>query len=143
MEPTHREPSKPKSVARAKNRRPEIPIPDDFAPNETAYTFAVQFGFDKARVDAESLKMRLDAEKSEKCWRDWQAALRSWLVKAKEFADRDQQRGARQGQPYLQPPAKDGEYSWREEAAKRAAAAATNGSPEPSTDNSVARSPTR
>ncbi|HMI85722.1 MAG TPA: hypothetical protein VK550_16615 [Polyangiaceae bacterium] len=115
LEPTHREPSKPKSVARAKHRRPEIPIPGDFAPNETAYTFAVQFGFDKARVDAESLKMRLDAEKSDKRWRDWQAALRSWLVKAKEFEDRDQQRGVRPGQPYLQPRAKDGEYDWRDD----------------------------
>lgn len=109
-------PRPPVSKVKGQRRKPEVPMPDDFSPDDTAYAFGAKLGFDRSRVDAETINMRNDAEKNDKRWRSWQAALRTWLTHAKRFEERDAARGAgisRNGALPRQPDAPPGQQAWK------------------------------
>ena len=86
-------PLPPPLASQAKSRRrPGTAIPDDLTPNETTLAHATKLGFDDARVERELGNLRDNALRDDKRWRDWQAAIRTWLTNAKKFEERDQGR---------------------------------------------------
>lgn len=87
-EPTQKRESARERAA-AKKPSKQIAMPADFVPNETVYTFGAKLGFDRARVDAEAIRMRNDAEAKGVRRVDWQAAARTWLDRGKTFDERD------------------------------------------------------
>lgn len=64
----------------ASRRRPERPIPDDWAPNEKHFRQAQQMCADLAH---EVERFRNHEETHDRRARDWDAAFRNWLTKAK------------------------------------------------------------
>lgn len=81
--PLANEPSK------AKRRKPETPVPAGFVPDEEFVSWASkEFGFDRARVTREIAKFVDHALTTDRRARDWAAAARGWLRKAKDFDER-------------------------------------------------------
>lgn len=75
-----------------RRRKPEIPLPDDWKPKPRHQKKAEEF---KVSLSGEVMKFRTNAAMKDLRWRDWDAAFDSWLIKAKEFAERDAQRYGR------------------------------------------------
>jgi hypothetical protein len=72
-------PSSTKKVS-ASRRKPEIPMPDDWTPNETHVRIARECGVDGRREEAQ---FRDHAEANDRRQRDWDAAFRTWLRNAR------------------------------------------------------------
>jgi hypothetical protein len=75
--------STPKGVGGASRRKPEIPLPDDWAPNPTHVAYAVEFGVD---LGHEVSQFKAHAAANDRRQRDWDSAFRQWLGNAKKWA---------------------------------------------------------
>ena len=80
------------SRAGAQKREPSraTVLPDGFAPNETAVAMAAELGLNLA---AEQAAFKDHHAANGSTFKDWQAALRTWLRNAARFARRDAGRG--------------------------------------------------
>lgn len=67
----------------SKRRKPETPLPDDWQPTEDHRIYAARYQLD---VDREAERFRNHAAMKDRRVRDWNAAFRNWLDKAREFA---------------------------------------------------------
>lgn len=76
-----------------KKRRPEAPLPDDWAPTEAHQALAVDQGVD---LDHEAAKFADHAAANDRRQRDWDAAFRTWLRRARDY-------GATNSQPRASP----------------------------------------
>lgn len=100
-----------------KKRKPETLIPSAFSPAPGVFEMASKdLAFGRDRVLAELAKFKDHAETHERKVRNWQAAFRSWLRKAKEF-DGNKPRGAA-GPGLFQAPAREGQYDWTTKVSK-------------------------
>ena len=90
---TIKEPSVTVIGAGAQKREPSraTVLPDGFAPNETAVAMAAELGLNLA---AELAAFKDHHAANGSTFKDWQAALRTWLRNAARFARRDAGRGA-------------------------------------------------
>lgn len=80
------------SPAPSPRRKPERPLPADWTPNDGHRTRANDLGLD---LDAVAEQFRDHAAANDRRARDWDAAFRTWLSKAAEYAARDRARGDR------------------------------------------------
>lgn len=89
---TIKEPSVTVIGAGAQKREPSraTVLPDGFAPNETAVAMAAELGLNLA---AEQAAFKDHHAANGSTFKDWQAALRTWLRNAARFARRDAGRG--------------------------------------------------
>ncbi|MEV4383706.1 hypothetical protein, partial [Streptosporangium sp. NPDC049644] len=78
----------------AKSRRkPETPIPDDFAVTAQMRTSATEKGY-TVDLDRQTIRFINHAHQNDRRCRDWVAAWRNWIDKAQEIQDRDNARPA-------------------------------------------------
>lgn len=74
------------SRKKTERRKPETPIPDDFAPDETVFEMArTDLRFDRSRVMGELAKFKDHAAANDRRAREWMAAFRNWLRNAPDF----------------------------------------------------------
>ncbi|ROR97809.1 hypothetical protein EDD28_2418 [Salana multivorans] len=90
--PSRPGPVTPNGVTVSPRRKPERPLPDDWTPDEGHRRRAAELGLD---LDATAEAFRNHAATNDRRARDWNAAFRSWLTKAAEYAARDSARGRR------------------------------------------------
>lgn len=74
---------KPTQPTTSKRRKPETSLPDDWQPTEDHRIYAARYQLD---VDREAERFRNHAAMKDRRVRDWNAAFRNWLDKAREFA---------------------------------------------------------
>lgn len=108
--PTQPNPTPEGKSERRKRRAPEEPLPDGWAPDDTHRSLAVEQGVD---CDHEAAKFRDHAAANDRRQRDWDAAFRTWLRRARDY-------GATNGNARASPGAKGGQYAakYREAAAE-------------------------
>lgn len=75
-------PSQP-TRSKTKRRKPETPLPDDWQPTSDHRAYAERHQLD---VDREADRFRNHAAMNDRRVRNWNAAFRNWLDKAREFA---------------------------------------------------------
>ena len=82
--PSMNRPTNPSPHARASDRRsPTRPLPDSWQPNDAHHTLAADEQLDCHR---EAAKFRDHAQATGRRMRDWDAAFRTWLRRAGEYA---------------------------------------------------------
>lgn len=69
--------------AKTTRRKPERPLPEDWRPNAVHEAKAQYLGLD---VAAQAVAFRDHAETNDRRARDWDAAFRTWLTRAPQFA---------------------------------------------------------
>lgn len=69
-------------------KKPNRPIPDDFAINDTNLSYARSFGFSENDIKREHQRFRMNAKAKGLTFADWNAAEHNWITKAAEFAGR-------------------------------------------------------
>ena len=80
---TQPNPTQPQDKSeRRKRRAPETSLPDDWRPNDTHRALAADQGVD---CDHEAHKFRDHAAANDRRQRDWDAAFRTWLRRARDY----------------------------------------------------------
>jgi hypothetical protein len=69
-------------------KKPNRPIPDDFAINDTNLSYAKSFGFSDNDIKREHQRFRMNAKAKGLMFADWNAGEHNWITKAAEFAGR-------------------------------------------------------
>lgn len=91
----------PPVKAKTKSRKASAhTLPADFIPDASVYETAKRLELSRERVDVELEKLRDWAASKDARYVDWQATLRNWLRKAKEFESN--RNGRRNGAPLKQ-----------------------------------------
>jgi uncharacterized protein YdaU (DUF1376 family) len=70
---------------KARNRRPEIPLPDGWVPSERNIQDAQDRQFSAKEIDDEADRFRNHHQAKGSRYRDWDAAWRTWLGNARKF----------------------------------------------------------
>ncbi|WP_280393196.1 helix-turn-helix domain-containing protein [Nocardia wallacei] len=80
--PSRRSASKPRATAR---RKPSVPLPDDWRPNESHNKLAREIGLSTAQARIELENFRDHARAKDVRFRDWDAGFRTWLRNSVKF----------------------------------------------------------
>lgn len=80
--PSRPVPSRSSSRTSTPRRKPEVPLPADWSPNEKHKEIAEEMGVD---LQAAIVGFKDHAETNDRRARDWNAAFRTWLRKAPQF----------------------------------------------------------
>lgn len=75
-------------AAPRRRRKPEVPIPDGWVPNERNIADAQERGFTAWEIEDEADKFRNHHTSKGTLFRDWDAGWRTWLGKARQFQGR-------------------------------------------------------
>ena len=89
------EPSDIGRVPRAKPRKPEVPLPPDWVPNDRNLADAEARQFSTQEIEDEADRFRNYHTAKGNRFRDWDAAWRTWLGNARRFARPAPQGGKR------------------------------------------------
>ena len=78
----------PKKIPVRKSRKPEVPIPEGWVPNDRNIADAEQRGFSAQEIGHEADRFSNHHAAKGSLFRDWDAAWRTWLGNARTFAGR-------------------------------------------------------
>lgn len=90
--PSRPDPVTPNGVTVSPRRSPESRLPEAWEPTDTHRNKAAELRLD---IDREAEKFRDHAAANDRRARNWDAAFRTWLTKAAEYAARDASRAPR------------------------------------------------
>jgi DNA-binding transcriptional ArsR family regulator len=92
------EPEELRGAKAQKQRKPEMDLPEGWIPNDKNVQDAIDRGFSETEIENEADRFANFHSSKQNRFRDWDAAWRSWLARARQYRTNDRGKGgARSG----------------------------------------------
>ena len=92
------EPEELRGAKAQKQRKPEMDLPEGWIPNDKNVQDAIDRGFSETEIENEADRFANFHSSKQNRYRDWDAAWRSWLARARQYRTNDRGKGgARSG----------------------------------------------
>jgi hypothetical protein len=92
------EPEELRGAKAQKQRKPEMDLPEGWIPNDKNVQDAIDRGFSETEIENEADRFANFHRSKQNRFRDWDAAWRSWLARARQYRTNDRGKGgARSG----------------------------------------------